>query len=281
MKLLLWILSGLLMLVVEKPQPVSENTIPLCHGTPNSMALLAANPAFQQLHANPLPYTYRGMGEPVSFSTPDGKNANGFLLKPKKASTKWLLVYQEWWGLNEYIKQESEKLFNDLGDVNVLAVDMYDGKVAAERAEAAKLVQSASKERLGSIMQGAINYAGANASLASIGWCFGGSLSLQSALLAGKQAKGCVMYYGRPETDVATLKSLQTDVLGIFGKRDKGIPPTTVAAFADAMKKAGKTLILHEYDADHAFANPSNPVYDKAATADAYAHTLAYLKKRL
>lgn len=256
-----------------------ETRIPLCHG--NDMSAMAADPHFGRLHANPLPFTYQGAGEMVKFSTADGQSANGFLLKAKKPSNKWLLVYQEWWGLNDHIKQEAETYYNDLDNVNVLAVDMYDGKVATQREDAMKYMQAANRDRLQSIMKGAITYAGPKAEIASVGWCFGGMLSLQSAMLAGKQAKGCVMYYGRPEQDVEKLKTLQTDVLGIFGSKDKGITPESVKQFEENMKKAGEKVEVKMYEADHAFANPSNPGFDKEATADAYKRSLSYLKDRL
>lgn len=259
----------------------AETKIAVCQAPANDMARLAADPAFQQLHANPLPFTYTGAGEMIKFSTPDGQQANGFLLKAKKSSDKWLLVYQEWWGLNDNIKQQSEMFYNDLEDVNVLAVDMYDGKVATERAEAGKLVRSVSGDRLTAIQKGAIAYAGPKAEIASIGWCFGGMLSLQSALLEGKQAKGCVMYYGTPEKDVEKLKTLDTDVLGIFGSRDKGISPEVVKQFEENMQKAGEKVMVKMYDADHGFANPSNPIYDKEAAADAYKQAVDYLRERL
>lgn len=272
---------SLLMSLFSILTPKKEETkIPVCHGG-NDMSMLAADPAFAQLHANPLPFTYQGAGEMIKFSTPDGQSANGFLLKAKKPSNKWLLVYQEWWGLNDNIKQQAETFYNDLKDVNVLAVDMYDGKVATQREDAMKYMQAANKERLESIMKGAIGYAGPKAEFASVGWCFGGMLSLQSAMLEGKRAKGCVMYYGRPEQDVDKLKTLDTDVLGIFGSRDKGITPESVKQFEENMQKAGEKVTLKMYDADHAFANPSNPVYDKAAAEDAYKLAINYLKDRL
>lgn len=258
----------------------SEPNIPLC-GVAH-MQLLAGDPAFQALHENPVPFHYTSKaGEMMTFQTPDGKTANGFLLKSAKPSDKWLLVYQEWWGLNDNIKQQAESFYNDLKNVNVLAVDMYDGKVATERTEAAKLMQGADKARLGAIMKGAIAYAGPKAEIASVGWCFGGSLSLQSAMLEGKQAKGCVMYYGFPEQDVEKLKALDTDVLGIFGNKDKAIGPQVVDTFEANMKKAGEKIEVVRYEADHGFANPSNPVYDKTAAADAYKRSLSYLKDRL
>ncbi|MVM39873.1 dienelactone hydrolase family protein [Spirosoma sp. HMF3257] len=264
----------------------TKTAIPLCHapatdGIGNDMSAMAADPAFQRLHVAPLPFTYTGAGEMIKFSTPDGQSANGFLLKAKKPSNKWLLVYQEWWGLNDNIKQQSETFYNDLKDVNVLAVDMYDGKVATEPSEAGKLMQGANKERLTNIQKGAIAYAGPKAEFASVGWCFGGMLSLQSAMLEGKQAKGCIMYYGRPEQDVEKLKTLDTDVLGFFGSQDKGITPESVKAFEENMAKAGEKVTVKMYDAGHGFANPSNPVYNKEAAADAYKLALAYLKDKL
>ena len=259
-----------------------ETTIPVCHNAAgNDMSAMAADPAFQRLHIAPFPFTYRGTGGMVKFSTTDGQSASGFFLKAEKPSNKWLLVYQEWWGLNDNIKQQAETFFNDLKDVNVLAVDMYDGKVATEPAEAGKIMQSASQDRLTNIMKGAIAYAGPNAEFASVGWCFGGMLSLKSAMLEGKQAKGCVMYYGRPEQDVEKLKTLKTDVLGIFGSQDKSISPESVKTFEENMQKAGEKVTVKMYDAGHGFANPSNPVYNKEASADAYKLALAYLKDKL
>lgn len=262
-----------------RPEQTELVTIPLCHG--NDMSALAADPAFAMLHENPLPFTYQGAGEMIKFPTASGQPANGFLLKAKKPSDKWLLVYQEWWGLNDNIKQQAEMFYKDLDNVNVLAVDMYDGKVATQREDAMKYMQAANSDRLNAIMKGAIAYAGPKAQFGSVGWCFGGMLSLQSAMLAGKQAKGCVMYYGRPEQDVAKLKSLETDVLGIFGSRDKGITPESVAKFEENMKAAGEKVEIKMYDADHGFANPSNPIYDKTASEDAYKRSLSYLKNRL
>lgn len=101
---------------------ISSNTLipsnaPVCQNSFDDMAMLAANHDFQQLHEAPEAYHYDGKGETVTFATPDGKTGQGFFLKAPKKSKKWLFVYQEWWGLNDYIKKESEKFYTDLGDV--------------------------------------------------------------------------------------------------------------------------------------------------------------------
>jgi carboxymethylenebutenolidase len=124
-------------------------------------------------------------------------------------------------------------------------------------------------------------YAGPKAQFASVGWCFGGGWSLQSALLGGKQTMGCVMYYGMPEKDVAKLKTLNSDVLGLFAEQDKWINPEVVKQFEKDMAAAGKKVTVKEYPADHAFANPSNPKYNKELATDAHQRALTYLKARL
>ena len=274
------LLSFILTFWSVNSKPATVPTVPLCGVA--GMQQLAGNPAFQAVHANPIPFTYVSKkGEMTTFATPDGKTASGFILKSKKPSNKWLLVYQEWWGLNDNIKMQAETFYGDLKNVNVLALDMYDGKVATAADEAGKLMQGADKARLASIMKGAITLAGPKAEIASVGWCFGGSLALQSAMLEGKQAKGCVMYYGFPEQDTEKLKTLDTDVLGLFGNKDKFISPQAVNLFEENMKKADEKMEVVRYEADHGFANPSNPVFDKTASADAYKRALTYLKDRL
>jgi len=153
------------------------------------MKAFALDPAFQALHAAPLPLDYAEMGQMVRFAAPDGKEASGYLIKAKKKSNLWLFVYQEWWGLNDYIKRQSDTFYKDLGEnVNVLALDMYDGQVTANPQEAGKIMSGVKDTRLEAIVKGGMSYAGKKAKIANVGWCFGGGLSLKSALLGGKQS---------------------------------------------------------------------------------------------
>lgn len=245
-------------------------------------AMLAADKKFVMAHPLPRKYHFQSsIGTAITYNTPDGKTADGFFFKAKNPTKNYLLVIHEYWGLNDWIKKESEKLYADLGDVNVLDLDLYDGKIATTREDAGKYMQAVKDDRAQAIIKGAIAYIGPNARIATIGWCFGGGWSLQTALLAGKQAIACVMYYGMPEQDVNKLKTLNCDVLGNFGNKDQWINPKVVQKFEADMKAAGKNLSAHEFDADHAFANPSNPNYSSAATTEAYKYTMEFLKPRL
>jgi carboxymethylenebutenolidase len=83
-----------------------------------------------------------------------------------------------------------------------------------------------------------------------------------------------------PETDVARLRTLKCDVLGIFGQKDQFINAQVVSQFKNDMNAAGKTLTVYEYNADHAFANPSNPSFDKQASAESRKKVLQYLRNK-
>jgi carboxymethylenebutenolidase len=247
--------------------------------TQQAYQLEASTPAFASLHITPKMVDPSDLvGTMISFDAADGNKANAYFIPAKKKSNKWLIVIQEWWGLNNQIKMEADQYYKDLGDMNVIAVDMYDGKVAATPDSAMKLMRGADMNRMTAIVQGAIKHAGAKASIYSVGWCFGGMWSLQTAILAGPQAKGSVMYYGRPETNMEKLKSIQCDIIGFFGNKDQSPSPAMVNAFEQNMKYAGKNLSVNRYDAGHGFANPSNPSFNAAAKEDAYAKSIAFLK---
>ncbi len=247
----------------------------------DDMAKFAKDTNFQQAHPDPANMDFQGKGEMISFATPDGKQGSAYLLKPGTSSNKVLFVIQEWWGLNDHIKQEAERLFGALNDVTVLALDMYDGKVATNPEDAGKYMEATNQARCEAIVKGALSHVGPDARVATIGWCFGGGWSLRASVLAGKQAAGCVMYYGMPLEKADELAPLQADVLGIFAGKDAWITADVVTNFQNLAKATKKNLEVHTFDADHAFANPSNPKYDKVNADKANMLALDFLKKKL
>ncbi len=256
--------------------------ITICH-TPatESFAALAADASFVSMHETPTPLVFQAEnGKNITFSTADGREGNGFEIKAAAPTDKYLFVIHEWWGLNDHIKKQAQKLYKDLGNINVIALDLYDGEVTDNPQQAGKLMGGVKTARAEAIINGAIKYVGSSAKVYTIGWCFGGGWSLQASLLLAKQAQGCVIYYGMPEKDVERLKNLQTDVLGIWAT-ERWINKDIITAFENNMKDANKQLASHTYKSAHAFANPSQRSYNSDDAADAYAKTLAFFKERM
>ena len=127
------------------------------------------------------------VGKTVEY-TVQGMVMKGYLAYDENIKGKHpgVLVVHEWWGLNDYIKQEAERYANDFPEVNILAIDLYDGQLATNAEDAGKIMQSIQKERAEAIIKGALNYVGPTAAIQTIGWCFGGGWSLQAALILGK-----------------------------------------------------------------------------------------------
>jgi carboxymethylenebutenolidase len=261
------------------PSPVT------CHD-PNAvaqepMAAFLNDPSFAAAHPVPGNAGYAGAGETVTLSPSDGKPSKAILFKASKPGAKWLFVIHEWWGLNDWIKLESERYYKELGDVNVLVLDMYDGRIATSPDSAGKFMQQMKQDRGSAIVNAAIAFAGKDARISTVGWCFGGGWSLQASLLASKQAVACVMYYGMPVPDVEKLKTLNSPVLFVLANQDKWITPKVANDFAANMKSAGKSLEIKAYDADHAFANPSNPKHNAELASQAFASSIGFIRANL
>jgi carboxymethylenebutenolidase len=214
---------------------------------------------------------------------PSGKEkASGFLAVPDKPGPyPGLIVVHEWWGLNDWVKEQSEKLAGQ-GYV-VLAVDLYRGKTAADPSEAHELMRGLPQDRAIRDMQAAYDFLAARKDvkpgrIAAVGWCMGGGLALQLAIHQPRLA-AVVVNYGALPTDPNDLQQIGAAVLGNFGADDKGITPADVQAFEKTMKGMNRRIDVKIYPgAGHAFENPNNTTgYRPEAAADAWKRTLAFL----
>jgi carboxymethylenebutenolidase len=246
----------------------------------NQFAMLSSNEGFRKAHEEPLKKEFtQNIGRDIAFACADGKEGKAFEIEGKTKSTKYLLVFHEWWGLNAHIKDEAVTLSKKLPDWNIIAVDLYDGTSTTNREEAAQLMQGLNPKRAEAIIGGIQKKIGKNAKIATLGWCMGGGWSLQAAIAGGSKTVACVMYYGFPEKEVAKLKTLKSDVVFVNATQDKWITKEVVEEFKANMKSAGKKLTLKDYDAPHAFANPSNPNFNQAFTQDAMNAVIKYLQQ--
>lgn len=222
----------------------------------------------------------------VQYGEQDGEALTGFLAVPAGATgdLPGVIVIHEWWGLNDSIRQVTERLAGE--GYRALAVDLYRGEVADEPKTAMGLSRNLSEQG----EQGEDNLLQAYAFLNEggaprvgvIGWCLGGRWSLRTALLLPDQVDATVIYYGRLITDPEQLKTLQMPVLGNFGGADPIIPQANIEAFEGTMRDLGKEVDIKVYPgAKHAFSNPSGTAYDAPAAEDAWARSRAFLAANL
>jgi carboxymethylenebutenolidase len=230
---------------------------------------------FKALHALPEKANVELHGQTIDLA-----GTKAYLSLPAgKGPFPGIVVIHEWWGLNDHVEHWTDRLAS--AGWAAIAVDLYGGKVATTRDDALAALKAVDGKQAHATIGAAIDFLGKDPRIqaktrAVIGWCFGGGWSLQTAL-AHPELQGAIIYYGQLETDPAKLSSIKANVLGIFGNKDKGIPPETVDKFEAALKQAGVKAEIHRYDAEHAFANPSNPIYDEKSAADAWSHVLAFL----
>jgi carboxymethylenebutenolidase len=223
--------------------------------------------------------------ETVTFS--NGKDTiSGFLATPEKPGRyPGLIVVHEWWGLNDWVKEQTVKLASQ-GFV-ALAVDLYRGKVAADASEAHELSRGLPDDRaIVDLMAGIVYLTTRNdvehGRIGTIGWCMGGGYAVQLAMHVPRLG-ACVVNYGALPTDPNDLQNIGAPFLGNFGADDHGITPADVQAFQKSMETLSRQVDIKIYDgAGHGFENPNNKDgYRPQAAEDAWNRTIAFLNKSL
>ena len=261
-----------------EPKPATTPPVPApapaTHVTASTGPLSEA--AFKALHE--LPADAPGARKGATIALPGGARAY-LSLPPGSGPHPGIVVIHEWWGLNGHIEHWADRLAS--AGWAALAVDLYDGKVATDRDAAMAAMKAVEPARALAVLGEGLAFLAGDPRVrapvrAVIGWCFGGGYALQAAQTF-PDLDGAVMFYGHFEPDADKLRPIKARVLGVFGDRDQGIPRAEVDKLAAALKAAGVTAEIRHYDADHAFANPSNPKYDEKNAADAWAHVLAFL----
>jgi carboxymethylenebutenolidase len=221
----------------------------------------------------------------VSYKSGD-ETVKGVLNIPQgKGPFPAIIVIHEWWGLNDWVKEQGSKL-SDLGYVT-LAVDLYRGKVATTPDEAHEIMRGVPEDRAKRDLHAAFSFLQSQPDvkknrIGAIGWCMGGGYSLDVALEEPDLAAD-VINYGHLATDPAALKKINAPILGLFGAQDRGITPDDVKKFEEQLKQLGKKVDVTIYpDAGHAFENPNNKDgYRPQDAADAWGKTVKFFAANL
>jgi carboxymethylenebutenolidase len=225
------------------------------------------------------------VAEMVEYTDADGEALMGYLARPDgEAARPAVVVIQEWWGLNEHIKDVTRRFAGE-GYV-ALAPDLYHGQVTTEPDEARKLVMELDMAEAVKEIQRALDYLQEQPyvqgpQVGIVGFCMGGGLVLQTALAEDDLGAG-VVFYGRP-LEPEQAAQVKAPILGLFGSEDGGIPVDAAQAMHAAFDEAGIENEIRVYEgAQHAFFNDTrDSSYDPEAAADAWPRTLAWFQTHL
>jgi carboxymethylenebutenolidase len=227
--------------------------------------------------------------ESVEFRS-NGGNASGYLVRPAGGSGPGVVVVQEWWGLDDGIKEMADRL-GAAGFV-ALAPDLYHGEVAGhdEMDKAGQLMNSLPPDRAARDMSGAIDYlAGHDAvtgdGIGVVGFCMGGMLSLILAANRGDKIKAAVPFYGFPQGPMEPdWSNLTASVRGHMAENDDFFGPEACKVLEQKLQEMGKdvTLTVHA-GTGHAFMGPHNALgtLDEKLASKIWPEVVSFLHEKL
>lgn len=222
----------------------------------------------------------------------DGLSMESHLYLPQDISTPrpGVLVFPEAFGLGDHAKSRAERLAG-LGYV-ALACDLHgEGKLITNMEEVMSALApmfadaTITRARAGGGFEALKARPEVDAGrIASIGYCFGGAMSLELAR-GGADIKGVVGFHSGLATpapqDAANIKA---KILVCIGADDPGIPPEQRAEFEAEMRAGKADWQMHLYGGVvHSFTNPDAAKlgmpdfarYDAAADARSWTSMIA------
>jgi carboxymethylenebutenolidase len=221
----------------------------------------------------------------VQFPT-NGTTTDGYLAVPESGAGPGVIVFQEWWGLVDHIKDVCDRLA--ASGFTALAPDMYHGDCTTDPDEAGRLMMALDVPKAAADAAGAIAYLQAHAACSGdrvgvMGFCLGGQLALYSACENSATTGACVNYYGVHPNIRPDVAALDCPVLGLFAERDGFVTGDVVESLAASLRDADKSFDFKTYpDVDHAFFNDTRPdVYAAAAADDAWLRTIDFLRANI
>ena len=218
----------------------------------------------------------------------DGFTIKGFLARPSTpAPSPAIVVIQEWWGLNDHIKDIAQR-FAAAGYV-ALAPDLYSRlgyKVTKDGDEAAKLMESLSSQAALRDLNATTKYLKQHSfvdglRIGAIGFCMGGTFALMM-VAHNSDIKASVVFYGKVPP-IETIRYSLCPVLYHYGAKDGWVTKQEVDRLKQGLEQYGKPGTVHVYPtAGHAFFNDTRPEAYSAIDAKlAWDRTLQFLADHL
>lgn len=209
----------------------------------------------------------------------------GYLARPAKSGKRpVILVIHENRGLNPYIEDVARRLalanFIAFAPDGLTSVGGYPGDEDKARAAFRNVDGKKMTEDFVAAAKWLKARKDSTGKLGAVGFCFGGGMVNQLAVLLGKDLNAGVAFYGR-QAGVANVPKISAPLLFNYASNDQGVN-SGIAAYEAALKEHKKVFESHMYEGkQHGFHNDTTPRYDEAAAKLAWARTLEWFNKYL
>lgn len=220
------------------------------------------------------------MAENITISRPDGGTCDGYYVEPEQgAAAPGIVVLQEWWGLNDQIKDVASRVAAE--GYRAVVPDLYRGNVTLEAAEANHLMTELDfADAAANDIAGAVQYLKQNGGkVGVIGFCMGGALAVLASMLT--QADAAVSWYGMPPAEAVDPASVRMPLQGHFALQDNFFTPAGVDALEAKLRAASAPHEFYRYEADHAFGNEEGAAYNPEAAREAWSRSFDFFSRHL
>lgn len=230
-------------------------------------------------------------GSMITISAADGGEFEAYLVAPEQGSGPGLVLLQEIFGINTFLRDMAQK-FADEGYA-VLVPDLFwrmqPGVVLSYSDE--DLQQAFDYYGRFEVDQGIKDVADtitaframpqcSTGKVGSLGYCLGGNLAYLTA--ARTDVECSVSYYGVSiEQSLDEADKINCPMVMHFADEDGFVPPEAVQQITDAFKDSDEIEIYRYPGVDHAFATPGRDSYHESFTELAYSRSLALLNRVL
>jgi carboxymethylenebutenolidase len=227
------------------------------------------------------------VGEHVQIGTEGTQCIGAYVARPAGKPRGGIVVVQEIFGVNAWVRSVADRLAaNGFVAIAPALFDHVETGVELEYGEASFARGRALAGEVG-VDRAVVDVAAAAHSIASagtlgvVGYCWGGTIALLSALRLGLPA---VSYYGARNVQYLD-QPLEAPVQFHFGAQDASIPPAAVQRHCDACAAAiarGDVEVFEYAEAGHAFDRDVDPGhFAPEASRLARERTLAFFARHL
>jgi len=208
-------------------------------------------------------------GSPVNYQV-NGKDYQGYWSQVSTEAPTIVIVH-DWDGLTDYEQQRADML-NEQG-YNVFALDMFGKGLRPTTIDDKKALtgalykdRSEMRARVSGAMKAAEQQGADLSNAVLLGYCFGGSVTLEAAR-AGFDMKGFAGFHAGLATPTGEdYSKLKGNVILFHGSADRVVPMTDFADIVSRMESAGVNHEAITYSgARHAFSVIGSDRYDAKA----------------